>query len=1206
MRARLAFALLLAAALLSGAAALDFTRGARAREDGPAAAAAPAGRAARLKALDDYGRAPMGFEANTGQVEGPVDFVAQGIGYTLFLTPSEAVFALRSAETKPDGKKAAATAGDARAEHPVAAEGAGYRVLRMKLVGASAPSAVSGEGIQPGRRNYFVGGDPARWRTNVPVYSKARYAGVYRGVDLVYYGNQRQLEYDFEVAPGADARPIRLKFEGADAAKIDDESGDLLLTLAGAELVMRRPFIYQPGEGGGRREVEGRYTLRGRNSVGFEVGSYDRTKPLIIDPVLNYSTYLGTSSADYTNGIAVDSAGNAYVTGATDSLSFPTTGQTFVSPNSFFGQAFVTKLNPAGTALAYSTVVGGSDSDGANAIAVDSSGAAYVTGRTYSRDFPLVAPLKSKGPFFRTANSAASWDNRATGFEPHVQIVQSVAVSPSSPSILYAGGSGGLHKSTDGGATWQKLAAAGVTFPTFGTLAVHPSNPSVIYTANNNATFRSTDGGATFAEVPLSAFGAAARCVEFDPTNSSVIYLCISSGVYKSTDDGATWSLLNSGLTNSNVLSLAVDPQTTTTLYAGTFGGGVFKSTNGGASWSPANNGVSPLSTRNVSAIAVDPSSPSTLYFGTSYATGSGEIYKSTDGAGLWAPLTNGVPKDNGISDIVINRTTTSTIYAATTGGGVLKTTNGGDSWAPANAGLWNPVVTSLAADPTDSSKLYAGTQGGARTESDAFALKLSPAGDALAYSTYVGGSADDEGRAVAVDSAGNAYLSGQTSSGNFPLASPVQSELRGPADAFVTKINAAGDAYVFSTYFGGAGLDGARAVATDSAGNAYAAGNTSSSDLQTTPGAFQTTAPGAGFTTSLNEGADAFVLKVAAAGSGVAYATYLGGAQGGEGANGIAVDSAGSAHVVGSTSSNNFPAQNPLRPFGGADGYIAKLNAAGSALVYSSPLGGSGDDAAAAVALDAAGAAHVTGWTRSLDFPSTGGHLKSRSNLFRSVDAAATWRNDNNGVSAALVFDIEVDPTAPHVIYVGTSSGVFKSTNGGRAWSPSNNGLANRNVRFIAVNPKSPSTVYAGTIFDGSNQGGLYKSTDGGASWAKTPSTASNGESFFDVYALALDPATPDTIYLHSGFRTFKSTTGGASWDGANNGLPGGATSFAVDPSNTQVVYASVNTSEGGVFKTTDGGANWSKTSNGLTTTFVHRVVVSPQTPSTVYATSI
>src|SRR2546428_3707820 len=349
--------------------------------------------ATKPQVLAAYGKLPLSFEANQGQTEPQVKFLSRGSGYTLFLTSTEAVLML----TKTDAHAKHRIPGEARLVEPE--KGAGT-VLRMKLLGANPAPAVAGVGELPGKSNYFVGNDPKKWRANVPTYAKIEYRDVYPGVNLVYYGNQRQLEHDFVVSPGADPKAITLAFEGMDGVAID-ALGDLVLRADGGEVRLRKPVVYQE-QNGQRAVIPTRYVLKAERQVAFEVAAYDATKPLIIDPVLAYSTYLGGGGDDFGNGIAVDAAGSAYVTGLTQSSNFPTTLGA-VQPTSHGGaEVFVTKLNPTGSALVYSTYLRGSDFDAGVsvvAVAVDPNCSincsAYVTGITGSADFPTLGAIQA-------------------------------------------------------------------------------------------------------------------------------------------------------------------------------------------------------------------------------------------------------------------------------------------------------------------------------------------------------------------------------------------------------------------------------------------------------------------------------------------------------------------------------------------------------------------------------------------------------------------------------------------------------------------------------------------------------------------------------------------------------------------------------------------------------------------------------------------
>src|SRR5438034_955650 len=315
-------------------------------------------------------------------MDSEVKFLSRGIGYGIFISPTEAVLSLSSGlpqKTKgPEaGENLAAPSLHEEAEAPQR-----RAVLRMKLVGANPKPQLTGEEELPGKVNYFIGNDPKKWRTNISTYAKVKYREVYPGIDLVHYGNQRQLEYDFVVAPGADPKAIRLGFEGAETMEIDAR-GDLLLHTPEGDVRQHKPVIYQEFDGT-RTQVSGGYSLSRRNQVSFELGKYDPGRPLIIDPTLSYSTYLGGNGDDTPYGIAVDPAGNVYISGYTSSTNFPTASAFQATYGGGLYDAFVTKLNATGSAIVYSTFLGGHGDDRGSRITVDSAGNAYVTGQTAS------------------------------------------------------------------------------------------------------------------------------------------------------------------------------------------------------------------------------------------------------------------------------------------------------------------------------------------------------------------------------------------------------------------------------------------------------------------------------------------------------------------------------------------------------------------------------------------------------------------------------------------------------------------------------------------------------------------------------------------------------------------------------------------------------------------------------------------------------
>ena len=365
-----------------------------------------------------YGRLPLSFEANHGQAAPEVKFLSRGSGYSLLLTDSAAVLTL----SKPVEA----------ANHSLSRKNS---LVRMELAGASPEARIAGADALPGTVNYFLGNDKSKWYSDIATFAKVRYTGVYPGVDLVYYGNQRQLEYDFVVAPHVSPAAIRPHFTGSNARL--NAAGDLLLTTASGTAAFHKPSLYQENDGI-RHPVEGRFRLLSGNNVAFAVAPYDRSKALVIDPVLVYSTYLGGNNlnnfkydgigGDIPSAITLDAAGNIYLAGQTNSPDFPVSPsalQTTFYRNNVIDEAslpdapnaFVTKLNPAGTAIIYSTYLGGAAFAGggtlASGLAVDADGNAFIDGSTDSATYPttpgaLIMTTQGGGSFVTKLNPSGS------------------------------------------------------------------------------------------------------------------------------------------------------------------------------------------------------------------------------------------------------------------------------------------------------------------------------------------------------------------------------------------------------------------------------------------------------------------------------------------------------------------------------------------------------------------------------------------------------------------------------------------------------------------------------------------------------------------------------------------------------------------------------------------------------------------------------
>ena len=605
-------------------------------------AAAP-GKADKESILEAYGKLPLYFIENKGQLDPRVRFYVKTSGQTLHFTDEGIVFDLFRSEKE-------AGQGTESAEKGRQTPGAKIERLVFNLVFENAQKGVLIKGLdrQDAGINYFIGHDRTQWKTAIPTYKGIVYKGIYRGIDLKVFGNGRDIEYEFIVNPGGNPDDILLTYNGIEGLSTNGE-GELLIGTAFGDLKETRPYIYQEIEG--ERAVDGSFEIRSsasrsqtrKFSYGFQVGSYNLSYPLIIDPTLIYSTYLGGSSYEYGEGIAVDSSGSAYVTGRTASPNFPTQNpyQGTIGGGSY--DAFITKLSSSGSALSYSTYLGGSSSDYGYGIAVDGSGNAYVTGETSSPNFPTQNPYQG--------TIGGSYDAFITK--------------------LSSSGSALSYSTFLGGNDWD-----------FGYgIAVDGSGNAYVTGRTASPNF---------------------------PTQNP----------YQGTIGGSYDAFITKLSSSGSALS-----------YSTYLGGRSYDSGQG---------------------IAVDGS-------GNSYVTG-----------------------ETRSSDFPIQ----------------------------------NP---------------YQGAYAGNR---DAFITKLSSSGSALSYSTYLGGSWGDLGRGIAVDGSGNAYVTGETQSNDFPIQNPYQGTLSGLPNVFITKFTSSGSALSYSTYLGGNCGSVGYGIAVDGSGNAYVTGETCSSDF--------------------------------------------------------------------------------------------------------------------------------------------------------------------------------------------------------------------------------------------------------------------------------------------------------------------------------------------------------------------------------------
>ncbi|MEO6172426.1 MAG: SBBP repeat-containing protein, partial [Arenimonas sp.] len=719
--------------------------------------------AKQSKMVANYGNIPMSFEANEGQSDRQVKFISRGAGYSLFLTPTEAVFQLR----KPGvGVPKNATPGSS--------------VVRMSFANANNSPRMIGEQTQSGVSNYFRGNASEQWKTDIAHFSHVRYQEIYQGIDVVFYGNQKQLEYDFVLSPSADVSQIKMNFAGAESLRVN-EHGDLLLKVAGVELTHQAPISYQTIDNT-KRAIHGRYRLLGEHSVGFDIDDYDENYELVIDPTVLYSSYLGGSADDYGNGIAVDAYGNAYICGVTYSTNFPTAFAYQAQPGQNTGDVFISKINFSGNALVYSTYLGGASHEQCNDIAIDTSGNVYVTGWTSSNDFPTVLPFQ--------------------------------ATIQGSDAFV------------------SKLNAAG---------------------------------------------------------------------------NGLVFSTYLGGSSSDNGTDIALD------------------------------------ASRNV------------YIFGLTVSTNF--------------PVLNAAQANN--------------------------------------AGSW-----------------------------DAFISKFDATGSALVYSTYLGGSGYDSVNntgGITVDNSGSAIVIGTTPSTDFPIVNAIRSSITGTTnigDMYITKLAPDGASFVFSTYMGGSQYDYGNGIASSADGSIYFTGSTGSVDFLLPSGS-----------TSTNHGSnDCYVGKLNSAGSVLLFGFYLGGGSAEE-CTGIRLDSSGNVYVTGNTYSANFPVQYSSHSPSGTspDLFVSKFSNDGIDLMYSEVMPGNGQDIPLAIAVDTAGNAYLTGYTTSTDFISAGLPYSLQGNsdviivkignypdgLARLSISDASVSEGNSG-TRSLTYTVSLDrvSTEPVVYTAATNSG--------------------------------------------------------------------------------------------------------------------------------------------------------------------------------------
>jgi hypothetical protein len=659
-----------------------------------------------------WGNLPLVFESNLGQTNSAVNYLSRGPGYDIFLSPTATTLTVFANHTQQSD------------------------VLKMTLRGANV-SQPKPETPLDSKVNYFIGSDPSRWHIGIPTYSKVRYSAVYPGTDLVYYGNQHQLEYDFVVSAGHDPSAIALEMQGAQHLR-KTADGELEVQLGAGSIVWKAPVAYQV-RGDKREPVTATYEVDG-NTVRFQVGSYDHSRELIIDPVLAYGTYVGGPDGSAAAGIAVDSAGNAYIAGTANTAQYPTTPGAYQTHLAGGSDAFVTKLSANGSSLIYSTYVGGTDSDSAYSLTIDNAGNAYIGGTTGSSDFPV-----TPGAFHLSGGPP-------TGFL----------------TKLNSTGSALVYSAEIGDATARGVAvdSVGNLYATGGVFGTFQTTPGAYKTTIGTTNCENAPGESYVFE--LSADGS-------KPVYSTYISDC-----------------------------------------------------------------------EQAYAIAVQN--------GEAYITGNTQQYH---------PVTPGAFQSSfgGYFDSFVTKLNTS-------GSALVYSTFLGGSGADQGSGIavdssGNAVVAGFTSSPNyPVHNAFQPTMTGVNYPNDAVVTKLNSTGTALVYSTYLGGANSASANAVALDSAGNAYVAGSTSSADFPTKDAFQGICGASTfnnclqSAFVSKFSPTGTFLASTFYSPAASYSYANAIAANSSGNAYI-GGASDKGLLTSANAYERTT-----TTGQGEGT-AYVAKI-------------------------------------------------------------------------------------------------------------------------------------------------------------------------------------------------------------------------------------------------------------------------------------------------------------------------------------------------------
>ncbi|HUA14680.1 MAG TPA: SBBP repeat-containing protein [Verrucomicrobiae bacterium] len=749
---------------------------------------------------------PLTFEANQSQAHlAPTDararFLARGSGYSLFLGSQGAILSLVSQDQAPRHSPASGIPSRSSARH--------LETLQMKLVGANSGTVLSGDDRLPGVTNYFLGNDPQRWRQAVPNFARVRYQDVYPGINLVFYGNQGHLEYDFQIAPGADPSQPELEFDGA--RKLELVDGDLVIHAGRGTIRLAAPVIYQQIDAR-RQKVRGGFVLRSHNRAAFSIGPYDHSRQLVIDPILNFSTYFGGSGDEAATSVAVDAGGNIYLAGSTTSTNLPTAVGVDQQAIDGSEDVYVAKIAPplgsTGASLVYVTYLGGSGTEVPVGVAADAAGNAYVAGTTTSTDFPTTLTAYQTTP-----------EPGSSGTQ-HVFVTE-VNNSVTAQALVY---SSYLSGSGDDIASGMAIDSKGYVYITGTTTSTNPQD----YSTTVQFPVSNIPEALPYQQIPRTA-------LQFFVTKVYTKSIKIGSIAYSTYFGGGSFGTTNPIAVGGGI---AVDPNgniyftgTTNFTYTGTSSTTDF----------PILNAYQPCLDQPPPTVIVNPAvcsnTSSTLNSDAFVAklnpnvSPGLQLQWSTYLGGSQTDSGTGIGLDSGAANVYVTGTTNSpdvTLSATVTNAGTYQRCLDSPNVA---LGVTCPTIT--APGPTDA---FVG-----RLTNPS--LTNPPTNMQLTYFSYLGGAGNEQGLALTVDAANGAVVTGWTQSTDFPIfptpQDGIQSNLNGPQDAFVARLftgATTGQTTTgsWATYFGGSAIDEGTGIAIDPNGLIYFAGDTNSSNLLT------------------------------------------------------------------------------------------------------------------------------------------------------------------------------------------------------------------------------------------------------------------------------------------------------------------------------------------------------------------------------------